>query len=300
MLNHPNLKIGYFADGPWGHGAFNLLVRDPRCKIEFVCIRFSTRDSVLIELAKSHNIEVFCVDNINSDSFEQTLRGFKCDLFVSMSFDQIFRPHIFSIPPLGTINCHAGKLPYYRGRNILNWALINDEKDFGITVHYIDSGVDTGDIILQNVLPIDEDDNYGTLLTKAYKNCPLILHEAINQIIDGKAVRISQDSIDANGTIFPKRIIGDELINWSDTSKNIHNLIRALAKPGPQAQTSYKDHCIKIEKSALITNAKPYKAIPGAVLSKTGKSLLVKTGDTYLKILEWQSDAIIKAGIRLS
>ena len=73
-----------------------------------------------------------------------------------------------------------------------------------------------------------------------------------------------------------------------------------MAKPGPQAQTSYKDHCIKIEKSALITNAKPYKAIPGAVLSKTGKSLLVKTGDTYLKILEWESDASIKAGIRLS
>ncbi|MAQ88923.1 MAG: formyl transferase [Rhodopirellula sp.] len=294
------LKIGYFADGPWAHGAFKLLVNDPRCKIQFVCIRFSTRDSVLIELAEHHNIEVFCVENINSENFEETLKRSKCDLFVSMSFDQIFRPHIFTIPPLGTINCHAGKLPYYRGRNILNWALINDEKEFGITVHYVDSGIDTGDIILQKVFPISEDDDYGTLLTKAYMHCPMILHEAINQIIDGKSLKISQDSIDIHGTIFPRRIIGDELINWSDTSRNIHNLIRALAKPGPQAQTSFKNHCIKIQKSSLIADVKPYKAIPGAVLTRSGKILLVKTGDTYLKILEWECDANIKAGIRLS
>ena len=61
-----------------------------------------------------------------------------------------------NMPPLKTINCHAGKLPFYRGRNILNWVLINDEREFGITVHYVDEGIDTGDIILQRVFPITD------------------------------------------------------------------------------------------------------------------------------------------------
>jgi methionyl-tRNA formyltransferase len=65
-----------------------------------------------------------------------------------MSFNQIFKSEIINLPRLKTINCHAGKLPFYRSRNILNWVLINDEKEFGITVHYVDEGIDTGDIIL--------------------------------------------------------------------------------------------------------------------------------------------------------
>lgn len=66
------------------------------------------------------------------------------------------------------INCHAGKSPLYRGRNILNRALINDEKEFGITVHYVDEGIDTGDIILQRVYEITDEENYATLLDRAH------------------------------------------------------------------------------------------------------------------------------------
>ena len=80
-----------------------------------------------------------------------------------MSFNQIFKREMIDLPKYGTINCHAGKLPFYRGRNILNWALINDEKEFGITVHYMDEGIDTGDIIVQRTYPIGEEDDYGIL-----------------------------------------------------------------------------------------------------------------------------------------
>jgi methionyl-tRNA formyltransferase len=96
-----------------------------------------------------------------------------------MSFNQIFREEIMNMPPLKTINCHAGQLPFYRGRNILNWALINDEKCFGITVHYVDSGIDTGDIILQRTYPINDADNYKSLLEVAYTECANILYDAI-------------------------------------------------------------------------------------------------------------------------
>ena len=87
-----------------------------------------------------------------------------------MSFDQIFKSEIIYLSKHKIINCHAGKLPFYRGRNVLNWVLINDE-EFGITVHYVDEGIDTGDIILQKKFPISDQDNYKTLLEKSYRMC---------------------------------------------------------------------------------------------------------------------------------
>lgn len=118
---------------------------------------------------------------------------------MSMPFNQIFRGEMIHMPRLKTINCHTGKLPFYRGRNVLNWVLINDEKEFGITVHYMDNGIDTGDIILQSSYPITDNDTYETLLKQAYTGCTDVLYEAVKKIQDGTAVRINQDSIDKIG-----------------------------------------------------------------------------------------------------
>jgi methionyl-tRNA formyltransferase len=96
---------------------------------------------------KKYNIDYLKYENINSKNFIERIKTYFCDLFVSMSFNQIFKDEIINLTPLRIINCHAGKLPFYRGRNILNWVLINDEKEFGITVHYVDEGIDTGDFI---------------------------------------------------------------------------------------------------------------------------------------------------------
>ena len=145
------INIGYFGDGPWAHEAFRKLIADDSLKIKFVTVRFDSRDPQLIALADEYGIPVELSENINSDEFLQRIENYKVDLFVSMSFNQIFRTRTINYPLLRTINCHAGKLPYYRGRNILNWALINDESEFGITVHYVDTGIDTGDIILQEI-----------------------------------------------------------------------------------------------------------------------------------------------------
>ena len=165
------MKIGYFADGPWAHKAFDKIISDDSIEILFVMVRYDKQDPVLIELANKNNIPVELCENINSKNFVDKARLYQADLFVSMSFNQIFRKEMINLPRYGTINCHAGKLPFYRGRNILNWALINDEKEFGITVHYLDEGIDTGDIILQKVYPITDEDDYGTLLVRAYDGC---------------------------------------------------------------------------------------------------------------------------------
>ena len=124
---------------------------------------------------------------------------YDCDLFVSMSFNQIFRSVLINFPALKTINCHAGKLRFYRGRNILNWVLINDEKEFEITIHYVDESIDTGDIILQRCYQITDEDDYSTLLQRAYEGCATNLYDAIKDVQDGKVNTIVQKNIDQLG-----------------------------------------------------------------------------------------------------
>ena len=108
-----------------------------------------------------------------------------------MSFNQIFKKLIYDIPKYGTINCHAGK-PLYRGRNVLNWVLINDEKEFGITVHFVNDGIDTGDIILQETFEITGKDSYKTLWKKLIKNVQKILLRSIIKIMNNNLNVIPQ------------------------------------------------------------------------------------------------------------
>ena len=216
--------------------------------------------------------------NVNSKDSINKLKSYKADIFVSMSFDQIFREEIIEMPKYKIINCHAGKLPFYRGRNILNWALINDEKEFGITVHYVDKEVDTGDIILQETFKIDDSDTYATLLKVAYVECANILFDAVRLFLRlSKIPRISQKTIHPLGFTCPKRKIGDELINWSSSSREIFNFVRALTHPGPLATTFIEGKQVKIIAVKLIEKSPTYIGIPGAILNNSIEGCLLYT-----------------------
>ena len=129
------MKIGFFGDGPWAERALLPLLQDTRYTIVFVAVRASRPDRKLVEMAKSRGIPLLCPASVNSDESLAEIAGFGADLHVSMSYDQILRERILAVPPRGTLNCHAGALPFYRGRNPLTWAIINGETEIGITVH---------------------------------------------------------------------------------------------------------------------------------------------------------------------
>lgn len=293
-----SLNIGYFADGPWSHEAFEKLINDSEIRISFICVRFDTKDETLKEFANKYNITYLKHKNINSDEFLDKISVYKCDLFVSMSFNQIFKTKIINLPPYKTINCHAGKLPFYRGRNILNWALINDEKEFGITVHYIDEGIDTGDIILQRTFPITDNDNYSTLLKVAYVECASILYDAVCKFKNREIESINQDSINSLGFYCSQRKVGDEILDWNQTSRDIFNFVRAICKPGPQARTIINNSEMKINKVKYLDSAPSYKCIIGAVLNKSKDSFFVKTMDSYIEVLEYEYDGTFRVGDR--
>lgn len=281
-------RIGYFADGPWSHCAFKRIIIDSDIEIAFIVPRFDTSDETLKTYADEYNIDYFKLKNVNSADALNKIDSYRCDLLVSMSFNQIFKKDIIKLTPLQIINCHAGKLPFYRGRNILNWALINDEKEFGITVHFVDEGIDTGDIILQRSFDINEEDTYKTLLDKAYQECASILYDALRLFIDDNVKRIIQDSIHPLGSYCGKRTIGDEIVKWNDSSLNIFNFIRSISKPGPIAETYLNGKIIKINKSIYFKDAPHYIGKPGQILSKTKEGYLVKTEDSFIEIKEIQ------------
>lgn len=291
-------KIGYFADGPWSYRALDKLIADPSLSIEFIVPRADMPDQVLLEYANTHSIDALYPVKINTQSFIEQAKSYDCDLFVSMSFNQIFKEPLINLPKYNTINCHAGKLPFYRGRNVLNWVLINDEKEFGITVHFMDEGIDTGDIILQTSYSILESDNYATLLEKAYFGCAELLYKAIKQIQSNTYKTIRQTDIHPIGLYCGKRIEGDEIINWNSTSRELFNFIRAICRPGPIAHTTCKGRTVKINQARYIENAPTYINTPGQVLKKTQEGFLVKTKDSFIEILDFESDKKICVGDR--
>lgn len=293
------LKIGYFADGFWSHEAFKKLIEDDEVAIKFICVRFDTKDEVLLEFANKYKIDYLKFENINSSEFIEKVKIYTCDLFVSMSFNQIFKTKIMNLPKYKAINCHAGMLPFYRGRNILNWALINDEKEFGITVHYITEGIDMGDIIIQRKYEISDEDNYRTLLERAYVNCADILYDSIVLFKNGYVEAKKQIEIHPVGFYCSQRKIGDEILNWNQTSREIFNFIRAICKPGPIARSFINGIEMKINQAQLVKFAPTYKCVTGAILNKEKDgTFLVKTQDTFLKVVEYSFDGSLKIGDR--
>jgi methionyl-tRNA formyltransferase len=278
------MNIGYFADGPWSHEAIKLISETAGINISFIVPRYDTQDPVLKEWAEKLNVPYIPCRNVNSSEFIRDIKKYDADLFISMSFNQILKKEIINFPKLGFINCHAGSLPFYRGRNPLNWALINGESSFGITVHYVDEGIDTGDIIEQRLYPISLSDDYGSLLKRAINECANVLYSATLKIHTESVQRIKQSDIHPVGTYFGMRTFGDEIIDFNWPAIQVHNFIRAINSPGPCARCYIDDKEYGILSSELIENAPEYIATIGEVIGRCLDGIVLKVGDSSIKL----------------
>ncbi|MCT4655439.1 MAG: methionyl-tRNA formyltransferase [Cohaesibacter sp.] len=279
------MKIGYFGDGPWASLALKHIVSRPQeFEIMFITPRFDTQDPELKKAAKDLGVPFIPHENVNSPDFINQIKSYDCDVLVSMSFNQILRQDIINAAPLGFINCHAGDLPFYRGRNPLNWVLVNGENAFGVTVHYVDEGIDTGDIIAQEMVPIQINDTYATLLEKAHISCAQVLLDALTLIGSGKVEPRKQSQIHPVGTYYGMRRAGDEWLDWEAGSQDIHNFVRAITHPGPGARCLSQFGEVAILETRLVAGAKPYKATAGEVVGRSDEGVIVKTGDTALLV----------------
>ncbi|RJQ30970.1 MAG: methionyl-tRNA formyltransferase [Peptococcaceae bacterium] len=274
------MRIVFFGDGRWATLCLKRLLNDDH-KILAVVLRRQPSDSSLSKLAESIGCFTYQPDNVNDPDFVSLVAFLAPQLNISMSYDQIIHKPLMNTASLGFINCHAGKLPRYRGRNVINWAIINNEKEIGLTIHYVDEGIDTGDIILQETLPVCWDDTYGILLERITQRFPELLSEAVYLIGEDKAPRISQNHI--QGSYFGKRMPGDEWLDWNDTSLNLYNKIRAITHPGPGARTLFEGRTLIVWQARYEPAWPKYIATPGEVVGRLdGKGVMVKTGDSIL------------------
>ena len=292
--------VGYFGDGPWAHRALALLLDKPEITVAFVCSRYRTPDPVLTDMAHQVAIPHIVHQDVNSDSFIDLIPKVEYDLFVSMSFDQIFGSSLIECPRLQSINCHAGKLPFYRGRNVLNWVLINDEKEFGVTVHKMDKGIDTGDILAQQTLPITDEDTYATLLARAHKACPELLVETIEALRAGMATSRRQSDVHPVGSYCKARGKGNERLSWEQTSREVFNFVRALCRPGPEARTWLGNSEIRINSVEEMSEIGGTDVPPGTVMVVETTCFTVATSDSCVRVVEWSGASKILTGDRLS
>lgn len=278
------MRIGFFGDGRWARLSLERLRQLPEFKLVYVVGRHERCDEKLRGLARELELPFLTASNVNTTEFVDHIRSLDPDLQVSMSFDQIIDDRLRLVADRGFINCHAGALPLYRGRNILNWAIINGEQRFGVTVHYMDSGIDTGDIIRQEFSSIEPDDDYSDLLRKAETLCAKTLQSALVDLAHGTASRTPQNQIHPVGFYCSRRRDGDEWIDWRQPSKRIHDFVRGIAPPGPGARGLMSGNLMAVLRTELIPEAPAYIDRPGTVVGTGPYACVVKTGNTSIRV----------------
>lgn len=295
-----NMKLGMFAFGDSARLTIRKILADDTLSIGFITLRKGDEDAELKQVCVDNNIPCFENVNINSKAFIGEVKTLNCDLFVSANYNQIFKTEIINIPKLKTINCHTGMLPFYRGMNALNWTIINGEQEYGITTHMVDEGIDTGDIVHQGKYAIGFYDTYKDIIDQTYSRYADVLYTGIKQLQDGSANIVKQIDIHPTGFYCGARTIGDEVVDWNQSAIDVHNFIRGLYFPPAITAIAYLgDTVVRINKAAPVEGVPTYKGIPGQVIGKTDRGVIVKTGDSVIEVYDYEASVKLKIGDRL-
>lgn len=197
------------------------------------------------EYALQQNLTVLQPERLKNPEFLKELAAYKADLQVVVAF-RMLPEVVWDMPPMGTINVHGSLLPQYRGAAPINWAIINGEKESGVTTFKLKHEIDTGDILLQKKVPILDSDNVGSLYNKLMKEGADLLVETIEGLAAGTLEEVPQAQLAVEELkAAPKIFKPDTLIDWSNTTVDIHNLIRGMS-PYPAAYTHIQDKFLKI------------------------------------------------------
>ncbi|MGI6686115.1 MAG: methionyl-tRNA formyltransferase [Bacillota bacterium] len=233
------------------------------------------------EKALEKGIPVLQPEKINNPEFIEKLKTMAPDVFVVVAFGQILKQELLNLPALGCINVHASLLPKYRGAAPIHWAIINGEKETGVTTMFMDQGMDTGDMILKKRIPIGEEDTTGLIHDKLAEAGGELLIETLELLLNKKVPRETQDHELA--TYAPILTREHELIDWTKTDREVHNLVRGM-NPWPGAYTTFENKIVKIWEAKVIEDVSE-EAKPGTVLSVVnGEGICVKCGQGALLV----------------
>ncbi len=242
------------------------------------------KPSPVKECALKHNIPILQPTNLKSEEFQQELRPYHADLQIVVAF-RMLPEAVWAMPRLGTFNLHASLLPQYRGAAPINWAIIQGEKETGVTTFFLRHEIDTGNILFQEKEPILPDDNAGTLYERMMvKGAQLVLHTV--EAISSGTYQTKEQQASAVMKAAPKIFKETCAINWNQPSENVRNFVRGLS-PYPAAWTYLSGKLFKILRVELIARQDSEN---GPWKTDNKNYLYFKTADGWVSVEELQPE----------
>jgi methionyl-tRNA formyltransferase len=239
------------------------------------------------QYALANNLNLLQPKNLKDPAFIDDLKNLKADLQVVVAF-RMLPKIVWNMPKKGTFNLHGSLLPNYRGAAPINWAIINGDKESGVTTFFIEQDIDTGNVIFQEKLPISENETAGELHDRLMNIGSKLVCKTVLAISEGKAKSIKQKGSPSHA---PKLYKHSCQIDWGKPSQIIHNKIRGLS-PYPAAWTTIN----KTKKQSKIEISKHSFQL-GQVITDNKSIFKIATSDGFVHILELQLSGKKRMGI---
>ncbi|MGL5435054.1 MAG: methionyl-tRNA formyltransferase [Lachnospiraceae bacterium] len=230
------------------------------------------------ELALEHQLPVYQPVRARDEAFVAEMRALQPDVMVVIAFGQILSAELLDVPKYGCINIHASLLPRYRGASPIQWAVINGDRESGITTMMMAEGMDTGDMLDTLTVTLDEKETGGSLFDRLSLLGGELILTTLQKLEDGTLTRIPQDHDQATYVKKISKTLGD--IDWSMPACEIERLIRGL-NPWPSAYTHWNGKLLKLWEADVLAGA---AGAPGEILEAAGDVLKVQTGDGILSV----------------
>lgn len=248
-------------------------------------------ESAVKKYAVEKQLNIFQPTNLKDETFIHQLEDLRADLFVVVAF-RMLPEVVWSMPPKGTINLHASLLPNYRGAAPINWAVMNGDKETGVTSFFIEKEIDTGKIIERSKLPIGENETVGELHDRLMNLGAIVIESTVQKIINGEVIGIEQLKL-AEGELklAPKIFKQDCNIDWNQKIDRVHDFIRGLS-PYPAAWCSLKNSVKGEEKTFKIFQSEKTTTPSNghASLREEIDGIYFPCSDYYLKVTEIQME----------
>lgn len=246
------------------------------------------QQSAVKKYAVEKGLHILQPEKLKDPTFLQELKSLQADLQVVVAF-RMLPEMVWNMPPLGTINVHGSLLPQYRGAAPINWAIINGEKETGVTTFKLKHEIDTGNILLQSKLPIGENENAGELHDRMKEAGANLLLETLEKLSAGDIMEIAQPASTTEKDIIlqhaPKIFTETCHINWQKPAAEIHNLVRGLS-PYPTAYTKLEGKKMKIFATEKLLQKTA--SLPGTFETDKKTYLRFACNDGYINVLDLQ------------
>jgi len=238
----------------------------------------------LLPLCEQYGILCLKTNDINSSKTIEWIKSRSADLIFCLGWSRMIRREVLQTTPLGVIGYHPTALPKNRGRHPLIWALVLGLKETGSSFFFMDEGVDSGDILSQEMITISEEDNAKTLYNKMVQIAKKQMQSIVTILTKGGCKGVPQNHDLAN--VWRKRCIKDGEIDWRMSAYSIHNLIRGLTHPYVGAHFIYNEIEHKVWKSEFVEQNEINNIEPGQVLNIGDNMMIIKCGVKCIKLLE--------------